>query len=321
MDKFYLKRLLLTNFWKDFLLYVKYSNVLNVDTIDKMEAHIILHYHGLEKGMLFENIKLGFGKYRVGQLHHFLAVPLVEQNLDRSQINVAYQIMCRYYELHQKADHDISAYYTQQQYTRYAALAAEELGDKKAGVRDSTYEEFYANSNERFELFAHSRKSIRNFSGEYIPIARIQAAIELAKTAPSVCNRQATKVHLLEDKSKIDRVLGIQGGFSGFTDKVRQLLIVTNDRQFYYTAGERNQLYIDGGIFVMNLLYGLHYHKIASCPANWCKEHQDEKLLSKIIHIPSSQKIICMIPIGAAPAHFKTTLSHRRGLDEIMNII
>src|SRR5690606_33735199 len=102
------------------------------------------------------------------------------------------------------------------------------------------------------------------------------------------------KVHLVEDKAKIDRILKIQGGFNGYIENVNQLLILTNDRNFYYTVGERNQLFIDGGIFLMNLLYSLHYHRVACCPANWGKEVRDEKELDKIVEIPKSEKIICL---------------------------
>src|SRR5690606_16865431 len=137
------------------------------------------------------------------------------------------------------------------------------------GTIDFKKESFYSNVNSNFEKFSYSRKSIRNFTGEIIKFKDIQEAVQLALNAPSVCNRQASKVYLLDRKSEIDKVLKIQGGFSGFSENVNQLLVLTNDRNYYYTIGERNQFYIDGGIFLMNLLYALHFYKIACCPANW----------------------------------------------------
>src|SRR5690606_473096 len=117
------------------------------------------------------------------------------------------------------------------------------------------------------------------------------------------------------------KALDIQGGFKGYSENVSQLLIVTNDRKYYYTIGERNQLYIDGGIFLMNLLYSLHFYKIAHCPANWGKEIRDEDRLNKVIAFPESEKIICMIPIGIAVNQFKVTLSKRRNLSEVLKEI
>lgn len=131
-----------------------------------------------------------------------------------------------------------------------------------------------------------------------------------------MCNRQASNVYIVEDKIKIDAILKIQAGFAGYTKNVNQLLIVTNDRKYYYTIGERNQLYIDGGIYVMNLLYALHYYEIGNCPANWGKTKKDEKQLSEVISIPESEKIMCLIPIGELNDNFKTTLSQRRAVVE-----
>ncbi|WP_239992742.1 nitroreductase family protein [Photobacterium phosphoreum] len=108
---------------------------------------------------------------------------------------------------------------------------------------------------------------------------------------------------------------------NGYTENITQLLILTVDRNYFYSIGERNQLYVDGGMFLMNLLYSLHYYKIATCPANWGKTVKEEMKLDKIIDIPDSEKIICIIAIGIAEDTFKVTLSKRRDLEEVYRII
>lgn len=133
-----------------------------------------------------------------------------------------------------------------------------------------------------------------------------------------MCNRQACKVYLLEDKERIDKLLAIQGGLTGYTENINQVLLLTVDCNYFYTVGERNQLYIDGGMFLMNMLYALHFYKIANCPANWGKLIQEEKLLTGIVDISESEKIICVIPIGIAKDKFRVTLSQRRELNEVL---
>src|SRR5690606_17726718 len=118
-----------------------------------------------------------------------------------------------------------------------------------SGAIDYNKKSFYENINRPFDLFSESRKSIRNFTGEIVPESTIHKAIAIALNAPSVCNRQASRVYYIDDKRLIDDALKIQGGFTGYTDNVKQLLIVTCDRNYFYTVGERNQFYIDGGIF------------------------------------------------------------------------
>ncbi|ACT91332.1 nitroreductase family protein [Dyadobacter fermentans] len=310
------------NFYADYVLFKKHSTVFKVDNIKKIEAKIILDYHGLEKGMLFEQMKPAFAKERILRLHKYLNLEeVIRHAAQNSQLRVAYQVICKYYELHQQLQVDITSFYTEEQYKKYQKILGEASSPNFNGVIEYNREKFYGSNKSEFEVFAHSRKSIRDFTGEKIPKDVIDRAIELALTAPSVCNRQASNVYLIEDKEKIDRVLEVQGGFKGYGKNVSQLLILTNDRNFYYTIGERNQLYVDGGIFLMNLLYSLHYYEIANCPANWGKEVTAERKLSQFVTIPESQKIICIIPIGVSREKFRVTLSERRPLNEVLKTL
>lgn len=316
------RRELISNFIYDYKLYKRYATAFSKKDLKNKEADLILNYHSLEKGMLFENMKSGFAEYRIKNLHKLLKDNDVLNNIDRSQIKVAFQVMCKYYELHQEKGMDISKIYSEEQYKSYKDSLKDFYTCEFLGIYNWNKEDFYKEIKSKgFYDFAKSRQSIRNFTGNKIPLEKIKNAIEIANTAPSVCNRQASNVYLIEDKIKIDKLLKVQGGFGGYTENVQQLLIVTNDRKYYYTVGERNQFYIDGGIYLLNLLYALHYLEIANCPANWGKTKKDENRLKPIIQIPESEKIICMIPIGEASDKFKTTLSKRRPVEESLILI
>lgn len=304
------------NFKKDYQLYKKHSIVFRKNDLKKKEADLILQYHSIEKGFLFKNMKKGFAEYRIKNLHKMLHDEEVIQNAKRTQIRTAYQVMCEYYELHQNANYDIEKIYNKEQYEFYKQTLNNSYTSNFSGKIDWTKEHFYKNINANFHDFAHSRKSVRDFTGEMVNHEILNKVIALANTAPSVCNRQASNIYLLENKKQIDAVLKIQGGFVGYTENVKQLMILTNDRKYYYTIGERNQFYIDGGLYLMNLLYALHYYQIANCPANWGMAISKEKELDKVIKIPESEKIICMIPIGIAKDEFRTTLSCRRPIIE-----
>lgn len=304
------------NTYTDFKLYYRFSTLFKMDSLNKEEALLILDYHSIEKGMLYPNMKPRFAQDRVERIQKNLESKILLQNLDRSQIEVTLQIMCKYYDIHKEKNINIENYFSQEQYENYRRLLKHKYTNEFCGAIDTSYEDFYKDETLSFDKFAYSRKSIRTYTGEKVEHALIKKAIRLSLTAPSVCNRQANTVYLLEDKQKIDEVLKIQGGFRGYEEKVSQLLILTNNRNYYYTVGERNQFYIDGGAFLLNLLYSLHFYKIANCPANWGKMVKDEKALDKIISIPQSEKIICMIPIGIATENFRVTLSKRRNVEE-----
>ena len=309
------------NYFIDCKLYSRDSTVFRTDNYSKIEAKIILDYHSVEKGLLYRSPKDRFAKDRILSLHRYLSEDIIVAKRGNTQIEVAYKIMCQYYEMHKEKGVDIGDYYTIIQYEMYKNLLDRNYTNDFGGAIYFTQSDFYNANQANFYDFSYSRKSIRNFTGKKIDFSQIKLAIQLASNAPSVCNRQASKVYLIEDKQKIDSLLKIQGGFTGYTDNVVQLLIVTIDRNYFYTIGERNQFYIDGGIFLMNLLYSLHYYKIANCPANWGKTIQEEKLVETCIHLPHSEKIICMVPIGLANDDFKVCLSKRRDVDEFFRVV
>lgn len=310
--------LLSTNHFKDLILYFKHSTVFSQHGLNKNECQLILDYHSVEKGLLFKEVKPRFAKERINRIHCLLNIEVIKNNIRRTQIKVAYQVLCEYYELHKRLDVDISDYFTDKQYSDYKKILGKDYDSNFKGAIDYTRTQFYEKHEENFHVFSNTRKSVREYTGEIIPNETIEQAIKLALNTPSVCNRQASKVYLLDDKDRIDKLLKIQGGLSGYSKNINQLLILTVDRNYFYTVGERNQFYIDGGMFLMNMLYALHYYKIANCPANWGKTIQEESLLRGIVDLPLSEKIICVVSIGVANDEFRVTLSQRRDVSEVL---
>ena len=291
--------------------------VFKVNNFNKIESQIILHYHGLEKGFLHEEFRYRFGKDRITSLVKLLKIKVVSDNFKKSQISAAYLAMCKYYEKHQSNGVDISDYFILEDYFFFKKFSLLSLNLVKSHIRL----DFFSMSDANFSDFSKSRSSVRNFTGELISIEKIYKVIEIAKCAPSVCNRQPNKVYYLNSKSKIDEVLDIQQGLKGYSDKINQLLILATDRNYFYSVGERNQLYIDGGVFLMNLLYALHYYQIGACPAHWGHNSDRDKRLQKVINSSDSEKVICIIAIGVPEESFNTTLSLRRENYEILKII
>jgi nitroreductase len=305
---------LVRNFYIDCLLYYKYSTVFNQDVFNKIEALIILKYHSLEKGMLHNEIKHQFGKPTVIELSQLLKSKDVISNRHRTQVAAAYSSLCTYYELHTEHNIDISDYFSRSDYDLFKKYSYSNL----SSVKKHQFSTYFENSNKDFYNFSNSRCSVRDFTGESIPFDTIQNVIELAKNAPSVCNRQPVTVYYIDDKENIENIFSIQQGLKGYSDEISQLLVVVSDRNYFYSVGERNQLYIDGGIFLMNLLYALHYYKIAACPAHWGLNNDSDNEIKKILNMPDSEKVICLVAIGIPQDEFKTALSLRRSNNEIL---
>lgn len=308
---------LIENTYTDGKLFYRHSMVFKQNTFNKIESRIVLHYHGIEKGFLHSDFRYRFGKARVEDLIKLLTLEEVIKNKDKTQIAAAYLSMCKYYERHEKSNIDISDFYSRKDYEFFKELTTLETDiinryDKSV---------FFKSANDNFLNFSNSRGSVRSFTGELIPLQTIEKVIELAKNAPSVCNRQPTKVYYVDNKEKIENILRIQEGLTGYTDGVSQLMVVVSDRNYFYTVGERNQLYIDGGLFLMNLLYALHYYEIGACPLHWGHNKDKDQEIMKEISLSESEKVICVVAIGVPKSKFKTTLSLRRDNNEVLKIV
>lgn len=81
---------------------------------------------------------------------------------------------------------------------------------------------------------------------------------------------------------------------------------------------ERNCAFIDGGIFVMNLLYALHFYHIGACTLNWSATIEQDKNVHNLLSIPEREEIICMLTIGKLPKELAIANSERINIDRII---
>ena len=311
------KRALKKSFLTDYKLYKKHSSVFKKDVYNKIESEITLRYHSIEKGFLHSPIRYRFAEKRVKELLDYLKFNEVDSHINEVQIQSAILNLCAYYELHSENNIKISDYFKKEDYEQLKKKLITVLHP----VKHHTSSDYFKYRQSDFNQFSLSRCSVREYTGEKISIDVFNKVVELANHAPTVCNRQGISVILVDNKEKLDEILLIQGGLKGYSDNLSQLIVLTSDRNYFYSIGERYQLYIDGGIYLMNLLYALHYYEIAACPAHWGMPNEADVKVQKIIDLNESEKIICLIAVGKPVSNFNTTLSLRRPYSENFRII
>ncbi|MDD2496511.1 MAG: nitroreductase family protein, partial [Tissierellia bacterium] len=299
-------------FIHDFRMYYKHSSVFKMDTYGKIESEITLRYHSIEKGFLHKITRPRFAKKRVKELIDLLKQIELNNYSKRVHIQSALLSLCRYYDFHLNEAVDISDYFKREDYDIFKSLL--ELNVKP--IKYHTDKSFFEYRNSDFSIFSKSRASVRDFTGVKISNELLEKVVELANHAPSVCNRQPVNVHLVENKSYIDKILEIQDGLKGYSSKLSQVLVITCDRNYFYSIGERHQLYTDGGIYIMNLLYSLHFYGIGACPAHWGMPYQADVKVMKLLNLKDSEQIISLVAIGVPTSEFSTTLSLRRSSNE-----
>ena len=143
-------------------------------------------------------------------------------------------------------------------------------------------------------------------------------AVRMARKTPSVCNRQSWKVYAYSDPVLLEKVVECQKGNSGFGDQIKAILVVTSNTETFFSIGERNQCWIDGGMFSMSLVYSLHSLGLGSICLNWSVEKATDENLHQVASIPDSEAVIMMIGIGFLPKTLRVAQSHRKPLEELL---
>lgn len=291
--------------------FIKHSLVFKNETPQQLEAKITLLYHSIEKGFLHDPIRPFFAKAKVIELLSLLQDSRTHQLTGSTQIQSATDVLCYYYTWH--TEHKfLLPYFPKPIYDSLLSHHKQEASPIKR-IPNSNFHKLTAES---FEEFAKSRVSIREFSDQEVSDDLIKEVVRVANTAPTACNRQGIFVHLLRNKESIDQILAIQKGLHGFEKTINRLIVLTADRNFYYLVGERNYFYVDGGIYLMNLLYSLHSHGLAACSAHWGLLPGADREAERILALRSSEQIIAVIAIGLPKDQNKATESSRRSPKE-----
>ena len=182
-----------------------------------------------------------------------------------------------------------------------------------------TREDFFAKRQAQFPEFAASRHTCRHFQG-IVPIDVIKNAVLLAMTAPSACNRQYVKAHCVADSQLKDAVFSMQHGSRGFGQDADKVILVTVDLSGIRWIEERNDPFVNAGIFIMNLSYSLHYFKVAHCILNWSVGRYADKDMHDLLKIPEKERVVAIIACGAMPEEVDVAASPRKSLDDVLVI-
>ena len=308
------------DYYYDLKRFYKYASNQGVkDSEEKYIGHIVKRYHVIEKGLTMPSPRLGFGKEVVLDL-----INLCNQYIDiygttNIQLHNAIAVLLAYIEFHKDKSFTIA-----ENIVTAIKLLSQRVNNSDVLPQQQihiTKEEYFNDINKSFEAFSNSRKSVRNYASKDLPIEKILKAIELARNTPTSCNRQSNRIYIYTNQQKIQEILKLQGGSRGFFELANKLIIITNELGVYESTRERKQGYIDGGIYTMNLLYALHYNRVACCVLNCCNSKGNDIKIRNKANIKETEELIVMIACGEAIENFEIASSPRIPIQNFIKII
>lgn len=290
--------------------------IKNNYSINNLRSKITFHYHSIEKGLSNKNIRLGFGKNAFEGLFYSMDKYIeLGYPTEDNRFQEAIAVINQYLDLHETKDFPVEWVRIKQNgYEKY------DLGEfnHKAGYGVKLKKDLPDFKKLNFEELAMNRHSIRDFGEDKIEDSLIYDAISIATKTPSVCNRQAYRVYQIKDERKLQEAFLMQGGLTTNGANLQQMLLVTSNREFMNGPHERNQTYIDGGMFTMSLIYGLTYHGIANCALNTNFTLEKEKSMRELLDVPYSEDLIAFIAIGSYDEENKYAKSLRDKSDKVI---
>lgn len=303
----------------DYIKYLKYS--ATVDTYStklRYQGRITAHYHVVEKGLSLKNTRKGFGSGIVAKL-----VVLLEEYKEKYKADelcqFALNALTSYHQFNlQEGENNQDLQKKLVDIRNF--VPTDIISVEEGGVIEFSNEDIYSSAMINFKDFAFSRYSVRQFSSKAVSLNIIEEAVSIAIKTPSVCNRQTWKVHVFSDDILKKRVLSHQNGNRGFGDQSSLVILVTSDLNYFLDRNERNQCFIDGGMFAMSLVYALHSLGLGTCCLNWAVSHEKDIELRRDIVIEDSEVIIMMIAVGHLLENFTVANSPRKTVSDILTV-
>lgn len=288
--------------------------------IGNSRSLMMFYSHGFEKGLSrTSDFRPGFGEASIAplakEMNQWVAVG---RSTKDTFFQIAASVMHAYFERHKSLGIDVSHFRR-----LFSASVQKEIQEADADIGGA----FTANTIREAEIsddqkrsfidIAFARRSVREFISTPVAESEIQRAVQIAIQSPSVCNRQPARVHQFDNADVMRAVLDLQGGFRGYKMPPR-LLLVTCDLKAYLFAVERNQAFIDGGLFMMMLLLGLEQVGLGACSLNTAMSKEREAAVRKILKIPESEVFISFIGVGHFDPSVLVPRSKRVPLEEVL---
>lgn len=290
-----------SRFWK-----FNFNKKLNKLNKKQLESRMIKTYHSIEKGLSYNNFRYGFGESNIVLLISLLKV-FDKKNYHLNDVyNFSMSTLNNYLGKH----NDLDDFPTVKIIRSY-------LNNKKINIyehkstKNITKKEIIESSKFDFKAFAYSRHSVRDYTNSEVPNELIIDAIEIAIKTPSVCNRQGWKVRILQNTEYINTLRKNQNGNQNWGHLANKYLIITHNINSLNFPRERNQGYVDGGLFTMSLIYALHSKGIATCSLSASISKKQNKKLRKEIKISDNENIIMFISVGNYKEEFIVPSSNR----------
>lgn len=283
----------------------------NSEQSEQLRGTMVYYIHRIEKGLSHQQFRSGFGRSAFSELK-----TVMEQWREHSypEHDVTYQaaqnVIRAYVRKHRAIGQPIPRFVGE--WFPNEVSSADEPCDAAAEAGTKTVRAADKRNNASLDyatLFA-GRTSVREYAQTPVSREKLHNAVAIAMKTPSVCNRQAYRILFIHNPKLIERALTLQGGWRGY-HMPPALALISVDVRSFVSVEERNEPYIDGGLFTMAFLTALEREALAACPLNTMMRAEQEQEIRKLLGVPDYEVLIAFVAIGNFPESIESPVSFR----------
>lgn len=275
---------------------------------------IVQTAHRLEKGLTIQNPRKLWGWDKTAKLAARLADELDKPAPDRFALETGGSVLKAYLDAKMRTgdmeERDKATALLENAPKIRSLLASISTRGGACNLRKEDV--FFPDGAVWLEKLYSTRHSIRDFADTPVPREILLQAVQMALLAPSACNRQPSKIYVLEGKRREES--GYENAYHA--DKY---LVVTGEINAFGST-EYGDWIVSSSIFATYLVLALHALGIGSCmmkkDLHFGSKYND--FLRKACKIPCNEKIVLEIAVGYCKDSFAVACSNRKNARNVL---
>ena len=278
----------------------------NSEQSERLRGTMVYYIHRIEKGLSHQHFRDGFGKSAFSELK-----AVMEQwrkhsyPVDDVTYQAAQNVIRAYVRKHHAIGKPVPQFVSEWFPTEVASADKSCDSVAEAGTKTVRAADKRNNASLDYATLFAGRTSVREYEETAVDREKLHNAVAIAMKTPSVCNRQAYRILFIHNPKFIERALTSQGGWRGYS-MPPVLALISVDVRSFVSVEERNEPYIDGGLFAMSFLTALEHESLAACPLNTMMRANQEQEIRKLLGVPDYE-----VPIGNFPESIESPVSFR----------
>lgn len=301
----------------DTCYFIRFGSKLYPNRIEHLERDILILTHVIEKGLSYNKPHAGFGKIKIKMLVDNI-IKYINMGYDTNKFVIenaisALQEYLAFNNSKGQSEPEILNFINEN-LEKYLNIN----NNHCAGIVVKQKEDI--NITNSFEDVFSCRSSIREFDEMDLNDSDIYSVITMVMKTPSACNRQPCKIYDVKSKNIIEEIQNFHGGMKGFNN-IKRIFVITVNLSKYLNAGDRNLMYIDGGLLAMSLLLSLQNKGIATCAIQWQQLLKNNRFIGRLLNLPEEERTVILIAAGNYPKTFKVCKSAKMSINEFYNIL